>query len=432
MRAMNSKNKNINDLIDRGWHDMSNLLDEKLPVYIEKKFDFRLRAAVLLVLLFVAVSGVLYFNFQKDKTVLKSGMAGNQDYVGKLLKKIDTESTDNNSVENKNIAIEKNGLKNNRKIDNLNSNAVENPPEYGSAFVTKIKTDSKEWGKKTILETHTSNYLAINNNKIGDAVAPVIKLNSKELIYNHPQIYINDFVPVVSMAKHRVKGENSFSAGISVVSENIQSVGGAEFSLLYNFNLIGDVYLVSGLDISYLAKQRMSNSFFRTYNIKDPLLNFNAENLDNDLYLAYFKSPVIRSIFINKLLYIGVPLMVSVQKGKMNFNIGAKVAYLVSGTNYTSNNELYYGYNFVIKSPYAFYNSNVYNKLDYGLKIGLGYNLTSKLSLNYYLNYSFSWIIDSPNYQNVDIHPGALILKYNEENRYDKNFYFGLGFNYRI
>jgi len=437
MKTMNKRNKNINDLIDKGWNEMSNLLDERLPVPVKKSYGFRLKIAAILILLLVSASGVLYLSIQKEGKIGRAAKSINANIVQKtdINHLYDSKKDDQKSdeiiitdIKNRNLAYENNHLEIINKANDNNLVYVKNNTKYNNIV------DNSPAIKSNITDI-ASEPLAVvlkdlNKNKIAIYLIPKIGLNT--IVNSRLALKIKDFAPVVSMVKHKVKEGNSLSFGINAVSENLQSLGGAEFSFLYNYNLLGNIFLNSGLELSYLTKSKMGNSFFRTYNIKDPLLNFNTENLDIDSYLANFKSPVLRSIFIDKLVYIGIPFSISANTKNLNYSIGFKVAYLVSATNYTSNNEYHYGYNFVIKSPYSFYNSNVYNKMDYGLKIALGYNLTSKLSLNYYLNYSFSWIINSPNYQDIDLYPNALIIKYNEENRYDKNFYFGLGLKYRM
>ncbi len=438
MKNMNNKNKNINDLIDKGWGEMSKLLDERLPVYIEKSNRDKLKLAVSLIIFLVVFLGILLMNTKRNKNIVKITGEKNRTYLKNSnefadfkngLYDFSVDANLMNKIDNSNLMQPKDKTEIIGKSNITDNTIFRNNKKY-TAIHENLKEKIKDIGQ--IIIEPKNDFLDYNTNRHEEEFLFTNNLNINSLVYCRIPVYIKDFVPVVSMVKHKVKEENTLSIEAAIVSENAQSFGGAEFSILYNYNLAGNLNLSSGVNISYLNKKRMANSFFRTYHLKDPLLNYNTENMDIESYLANFKSPVLRSIFIDKLIYIGIPVTLSFGRGKVKYNIGAKVAYLVSGTNYISKNEYHFGYNFVINSPYEFYNSNIYNKLDYGLKIGIDYNLTSKLSLSYYVNYSFSWIINSPNYQDLNFYPGALIVRYNEENRYDKNFYFGLGLKYQL
>lgn len=453
---MNENKENIEMLVGRGWQNMSKILDEKLPLVSKPAFYSRNRILLLILLLiFVSVAGVYY---------IASPSINNKNKIENN-KPIENEpQTTNYNIAQININadlpkdVNKSKLKDNKSNDDFTNNSMANVDNKKSENypneISKINIKSENIFKNT----RENDFINKNNKKrLSDIIQLQVssKIQKKEsirslalidridsrpstLYYNYSLSPEFEIKPVFRHLQIVDCGNNNIQMTLNAVSENFISLGGMESGVFYKFGIGKNIGLVTGFEFSFFAKQGMQNSFFSTYNLSDPFKSGYIENSnegtqsDNLNFNQNFRSPALMSRFINKLYYIGFPMSISYSKNKYSVLAGIKISYMFHGTDYTINKGEVGGHNVVILSPTAFYNGNVYNKIDYSFVFSFDYFLTSKLALTSKINYAYSGIINSPEYQidpRTERFAVARSLDQIKE-RYDKNVYFGLGLKY--
>ena len=455
---MNENKENIEMLVDKGWQNMSKILDNKMPVVSKQVFFSRKRVLLLVLLLtFVSTAGVYYFttpsntktenntpiedqaqttnyniaqinvssNLEEEanKSELKQDKS-NDDFTNNSITNVDNKT---NSIKN---GIEKSLTSNIKTKGNNFKNAIINSSinkEINNQISSTIDENVK-FSPNNLKNTTVREYALIDK--------LVTKIPTLQFIYSlNPEFEIQ---PLFHHLPNLDCSNNNFQLTLNAVSENFISLGGVESGLLYKFGIGKNIGLVTGIELSFFAKQGMQNSFFSTYNLSDPFVNGYTENSNEETqsnnidFNENFRSPGLMSRFIDKLYYFGIPMSISYSKNKYSLLAGIKISYMFHGTDYTINKGEVGGHNVVILSPTAFYNGNVYNKIDYSFVLSFDYYLTNKLALTSKINYAYSGIINSPE---IQIDPRqerfAVARSFDQiKDRYDKNVYFGLGLKY--
>jgi len=433
-------NKNI---IDKGWQQMKITLDKNMPVVSPyKKPNYFLYALLLIPFLFIAIS-VYYFSSDYKSANPAQSPKIMYDSVNYQIADINNSPNNINSRFNNKIKVENAQQKiaktsnTNSKFESKNGSKKQKKYKFGDSeknnkFIANVNTDESR--TKEILfnlnETDIYSNSFVENRKIKISNL-LTNLNIIEIPSNN--ITIQNFNPKYFVHKTlRNKKKYHHFLALNLITENGKSFGGVEFAAMVKTKLFGKFSLSSGLDFDYLSKSGMENSFFKTFNIKDPLINFNTRNMKLEEYNANFNSPVLRSPFVKDLFYMGLPVVLNLDIADFEIGLGTKLSYMILGTNYYNDYNDLERYNYLLKSSDNYYKTGIYNKLDYGLIMGVGYSLTDKFIISWNFDYSMNWIISSPNFQSDKNSSGLLIYRYNEENRYDKNVYFSLGLKYKI
>lgn len=454
---MNENKENIEMLVEKGWQSMSNILDNKMPVSSKPVFLTRKRVLLLvLLLIFVSTAGIYYFKtLANTKTNIKNNIQTEEQTqttnynIAQINTNTDLDNEANQSEFSDEIVKNDNTYSSiSQDITNSKKNRIEKSSSINDISQSNFQNIIQNVFKNTDLDKQlTSNKeenLEINNMSVENSNLHKYTLLDK-LITRLPTLqFIYSFDPefeIQPVFHHLPISEcsnNNFQLTLNAVSENVMSLGGLESGLLYKFGIGNNIGLVTGIEFSFFAKQGMQNSFFSTYNLSDPFLNgynvnTNEETQSNNLdYNQNFRSPALMSKFIDKLYYLGIPMSISYSKNKYSLLAGIKISYMFHGTNYIINKGEVGGHNVVILSPTAFYNGNVFNKIDYSFILSFDYYLTNKLALTSKINYAYSGIIKSPE---IQIDPRkerfAVARSFDQvRERYDKNVYFGLGLKY--
>jgi len=452
-----NKDNELKDLIDKGWEDMSSLLDTAMPVKKAKAFK---RVYLLLLLLFV-FSGIGYFAFDsfesKDKLKTKDVDSVKKDKLKNANSFVQLDSEKN--IENTSIGEYKENL------IQANSTGVPNYHEIGNVkeVISKSTQNIIKNNNKIVSDNHlkqgkiADGNAKAENNSIGDYLVmnEIIEKNrvkahvEKEQTKEVTKLSVIGFKELKSKTDLKLpinftfeKLENvtcsncAVDLNINLVSEDVKSIGGMAGDITYRYAINRRIGVSSGIGISYFRKQGMTNSFLTAFNIKsefDPRRLDNSHGISNRDIFAYnsaFRSPYILSRFINELYYVDLPVSMYFKMKKFSISLGIKLSYLFTGTNFTSNKNFYAGRNIVIYSDKAFFNSNIYNKFNYSTVISFDYNITNKIILTSGFNYSSIGIIKNPEDQlNVD---GEIKQRSKYKDRYDKNVYLFMGMKYRI
>lgn len=427
---------NDNQIIDKGWEKMKMALDQKMPIEsLDRKPAYYLYALLTILFLLISV-GIFYYSSGFQNTNSTKPIPKTNDSIKyQIAQNINYANVKNANLKN-DFARDIVEYKTERK--HFENNLKENKSTARTNQV--ISLNNKKTAKPIAINDNeisltTRNYsdLADRNtfSRIFDEKILTNKMQLLEIQKRH--ISIEDFKPGY-FERVEIKKQPKFmhSLAIHLISENGQSFGGMEIAGLVKTKLLGKLYLSSGLNVNFLTKSGMQNSFFKTYNIKDPLLNFNTRFMRIEEYNANFNSPVLRSKFVKDLCYVGIPVLLNLDFNNLELDLGVKMSYMISGTNYYNDYNDLDRYNYLLKSSDIFYKAGIYNKLDYGMLFGVNYYFSNKIAISWKFDYSLSWIINSPSYQSDKLSQGLLIYKHNEENRYDKNVYFSLGLKYNL
>lgn len=159
---------------------------------------------------------------------------------------------------------------------------------------------------------------------------------------------------------------------------------------------------IAGIGIESVFNKKVSMNLSFLFIQKGAKKNQNIEKFD---YTAYYLN----------LNYLEVPLLVNYTYKKFMLDIGVSAAYLI---NYYEGNE--YG-NQTGTHPFQ--------KFDYSVKIGLGYNLNE----NWFVNFrsSNSFITIRPNYTNQYIYFNNIIARTFNKGYYNNILEFTLGYRIR-
>jgi len=456
---MNDINEKI--IIDKGWKQMSNLLDKEMPV--ANKYKNQKKYALILLLLLISFATGYYFIDQGHKQgsgkidVLKktqspktptSNTKNNFASIGI----IDKESTNFNK-NNTNRSNEDNGAISKIHITNKNKLSKKNIVErievarnhYNQNTRESDSFDKTNIYNQVLHKSDAKNKLISGRNLNDIVLVPVLKnkyinqlSNDFELFYTKPVIS-----GTIDLTKKAIFN-NYFIAGISVVSENIQSFGGAESCFSYNVDLSRKIGINAGVDFSFFRKRGMTYSFLTNiFNIPPYDGRYESKKVErpngitsryNEDFNISTRNPYALAGFIDKLYYMGLPVSIYYKNKKYRVSLGMRTSYLLKGTNFTANKNYVGGQNYVIHSDRAFINSKVYNRLGYSTFISYEYSIWRNFSISSKFNYSFTNILRSPKEQLSNDNISIFLPITNEEykNRYDKNIYFSLGLTYKL
>lgn len=451
-------NKDMKDMIDKGWKDMSILLDEKMPVSHVKRSN-KLKY-LLLLLLFAFGTGVYFIlndsfgkgeinnhkidsNERKEakdiNSFAKIELKDSKATTVSITPTTSIEGTNLNNKENNNDKIEaqRNLLDSDSNIEKRNvkikyKTTTENKNRFNKRSDSNnsdefVKTKTED---PTVERKSTKSFNQEITNKIALLSLNEIKVNSIEL--PAPIMSSNIFFNRNRCLKY------DLVFNLNAISENLKSLGGFNSGLTLNYNFNRSFSIETGLGFSYFQKRGMTNSFLTTFNIKpvfDPQRWDNPRQIgsrDNTAFNIGVRSPYVMSRFIRELYYIDLPISVRYRVNKYSVSLGMKASYLVSGTNYTANKDFYAGQNFVIYSNKAFYNSRVYNRLNYSLIFSFDYDITNRIKLSTGFNYSSTGLINRPENQLNKNNEFDYRIDEKYKDRYDKNIYFSLGMKCRI
>lgn len=445
---MNDSKEKI--LIDKGWNEMSTLLDREMPLDKSVKSNSSTVFALLLLLLFLGIGGGYYMTIN-NKAHLKKDTIEKKKSISNKNNFADIVASSSNYPVGKKNSINKN---NNNTID---QKALDKSK--------KNQDDSKGLENKIQLIVSTGIY---DNALIGsftkmksmakyENAMPIDKLDEKQLTINKIDniamevsgedftlLYTKKITPVYLHFKNKKHFSKTFSLGSAIVSENLTSFGGMESGVEFELGLTNKIGLTTGVDFSFFKKKGMHNSFLTNiFSVKPYDGRYEDDKVsERDLFSTRYKeqfniatrNPYTLSGFVDELYYVGLPVSIYYKAKNLRFSIGFKTSFLIYGTNFTSNKNFVGGQNYIISSNRAFINSKVYNRFDYSSFVAFDWRVYKNFSLSTKFSCSFVHILSDPEMQLKNISRSLFTFRTVDQykDRYDNNIYFSLGIKYKL
>ncbi len=441
---MNKYDKQNKEFVDRGWQQMSLLLDEAMPV----KKGYGIKKYLLLLLLLILVGVGAYFvvdnhNDKQQNIESKSAeyYAKNDIEKGNIDKNNKSEIVSSESETVSALSDIQTDIDENRNLSKTRQNKIQKENKNNQPRNYKNI-------KNTVDVTYNNQNLIVKN-----TAAEILKIKpiEKNIEDNKNDLFITtqDITTRQSFISSNVNPPDInrvfiafvkkpctdylYEIDLSVVSENLKSIGGFEIGINRNFALTDNFYIGSGLQYSFYKKYRTNTSFFKTYskssdyNETDNGTEGGIENFNNN-----FRSPGVLSNFIDELHYLSIPVTVNYKTSKFIYSIGVRVSSMIYGKNYIADKQRLLDYNVIINSEDAFYDKGIFNKIDYSFALGVSYSLSKKLSISAKANYSYIGIINSGNISPRSSYQYMEARDIQFKGRFDKNVYLGLGIKYRF
>ncbi len=438
---MSKYDKQNKELVDRGWEEMSLLLDEAMPVkkgYSAKKYLF-------LLLLLILAGGGVYFTVDSHYGRQDSEYESIEEYTKIDTKKANTDQ--NNKSQISEIEEEIGSSISNTEQD---ANGNENFLKTRQIRIQKQNNNNKnsrlknyESIENSVQVNHNDQELALINTD--ETIAGIEQKEKNKLfkLTQHiatKQLFVRTYTNPLNIDRVFMAFVKSpctdylYETDLNVVSENLKSIGGFEIGVNRNFALMDNFYISSGLQYSFYKKYRTNTSFFKTYMQSGDFGKPYGDNKGSvTSFNNNFRSPQVLSNFIDELHYLSIPVTVNYKTSRITYSIGLRVSYMIYGENYIADKQRFLDYNVIINSKDVFYNGDIFNKVDYSFTFGVSYSLSQKLYVSAKANYSYVGIINSDNIsQGRYTRQYTLARDIQLRGRFDKNVYFALGFKYRF
>lgn len=463
-----NKDKNI-DIINRGWGEMSNLLDKAMPIGSTNSLFGRKRVAFLLLLfLFISIGGFFYiFNYSKLKKEHNEVIQKESIVNSSINSFAAIDNANSNGNANNNDNVNSNDDRNNQSFIQSEDKIVEPKNETKQVRTINRPNNSDLVSRTSQRSSIKQNLVTVNKSifKQGELAGNLKSNNITSLVDFHkrediqitrlealiiPKLentyvlsYSDKIKPVLLFKNMRKCFGKALSFDLRGISEDFRSFGGIEGGFQYQIKMSNNIGVGIGVDFSYFRKQGMNNAFFTNVlnhpdydgsNELDKIRPLGVNTRYKEEFNLTTRNPYTMSGFINELYYIGIPIGVFYNKNKFEIAFGLKIAYMLKGTNFTANKNLIGGQNYVIYSPAAFYNSNVYSRFDYSTYLAFDYSISRNIAITSKFNYSFSRIINSPKDQIQNNYRTAIIdvIEDRYNNRFDSNTFFSLGLKYKF
>ncbi len=448
-------------LMDKGWKEMSKVLDAEMPIQINNNRIFYKKLALIIFLLLISLGGGFYMldNNAKQKKLNQEKIKENRksQFINNFAKIENNLKESKGLEESSNVRIKHVVSMNIASYNGIaKSVASESTQSIGVSSLVVGKNEHElanrgvdgQYSERKIddIGLIDDDFLNIKTKNLTDLLAVNrLPLNIEELEKEDFELLYKGSIDSRSYSGIKKYIFNKyFTASLSVVSEDLTSFGGAESGVGYNIDFSNKIGFNAGFSFSFLRKNGMTNSFITN------ILNVPAYDGSNEKYKVIregrlgprynkefnisTRNPYTLGGFIDNLYYVGMPVAFYYNSKVFKLSIGLKASYLVKGTNFTANKNYVGGQNYVIYSDKAFFNSKVYNRIDYSTFISFDFAFWKRLSLDMKFNYSFSNILSSPEVQlSADrdhFFTSSIENKYKD--RYDNNIYFTLGIKYKL
>ncbi|MEZ4906374.1 MAG: hypothetical protein R2771_01730 [Saprospiraceae bacterium] len=391
-----------NDILNRGWSEMSKSLDHNLPLKTNK-FHFKSRyyyTAALVLLL-----------------------------IGSMMISVNNSTSFFDKFSNNHISI----------VDSSENKNHKTNPKENEFLNSDINTDA--------INTNELNEITINgysqntNNIIKPKKIDIIQENQENRIIdlenstgedNFNNYTVNNQLnnsQYPDFGKNKKIKHNTISISVNSINENFASIGGFDGGINYSYKMNNKIGFMAGIEHSIFSKSRIDYELDNSSN-NIPIPVQRAETNNSELAGA-------DENIQDKLYYVGIPLGVMYSFNKFTLSAGVKVSYLLNNIyDENQNSDIVRNNNLSsISLSDNYQNQSIYNKFDYSFILGFQYQVLKNVSVFSKLNLAYYNILNSNYYEQGNLSDYYIASDLNDNSskeKKDRNIYFGFGVKYDI